>query len=84
LDRLAIALSGFGINVISELRSCSINNVGLIIVRDKIIVLIVTWRTTWENSPTSRVEWDALVQVIRKAMERHNRKGQRGVRRCKV
>jgi predicted secreted Zn-dependent protease len=70
LGRLAIALSGFGINVISKLRSCSINTVGLIIVHDKIIILIVTWRTTRENSATTRVEWDALVQVIRKARER--------------
>jgi hypothetical protein len=41
-----------------------------IIVHDKIIVLIGTWRTTRENSATTRVEWDTLVQVIRKARER--------------
>jgi hypothetical protein len=36
-------------------------------------------RTTWENSATTRVEWDALSQVIRKATERlHYRKGQAG------
>jgi hypothetical protein len=34
--------------------------VGLIIVHDKIIVLIGTWRTTRENSATTRVVWDAL------------------------
>jgi hypothetical protein len=28
-----------------------------------------TWRTTQENSATTRVEWDALGQVIRKARE---------------
>jgi hypothetical protein len=39
----------------------------LIIVHDKIILLIGTWRTTRENSATTRVEWDALSQVIRKA-----------------
>jgi hypothetical protein len=42
----------------------------LIIVHDKIILLIGTWRTTRENSATIRVEWDALGQVIRKARER--------------
>jgi hypothetical protein len=46
LGILAIALLGFGINVISELRSCSINTIGLIIVHDKIIVLIGTWSLT--------------------------------------
>jgi NADH:ubiquinone oxidoreductase subunit 3 (subunit A) len=35
----------------------------LFIVHDKIIVLIGTWRTTWENSATTRVEWDTLGQV---------------------
>jgi hypothetical protein len=33
---------------------------------DKIILLIGTWRTRRENSATTRVEWDALGQVIRK------------------
>jgi hypothetical protein len=42
----------------------------LIIIHDKIILLIRTWRTTRENSATTRVEWDALGQVIRKARER--------------
>jgi hypothetical protein len=42
----------------------------LIIVHDKIILLIGTWRTTRENSATTRVEWNALGQVIRKARER--------------
>jgi hypothetical protein len=42
----------------------------LIIVHDKIILLIGTWRTIPENSATTRVEWDALGQVIRKARER--------------
>jgi hypothetical protein len=42
----------------------------LIIVHDKIILLIGTWRTTQENSATTRVEWDALGQVTRKARER--------------
>jgi hypothetical protein len=42
----------------------------LIIVHDKNILLIETWRTNRENSATTRVEWDALGQVIRKARER--------------
>jgi hypothetical protein len=42
----------------------------LIIVHDKIILLIETWRTTRENSATTRVEWDALGQIIRKVRER--------------
>jgi hypothetical protein len=33
-------------------------------------MLIGTWRTTRENNATTRVEWDALSQVIRKARER--------------
>jgi hypothetical protein len=33
-------------------------------------MLIGTWRTTRKNSATTRVEWDALGQVIRKARER--------------
>jgi NADH:ubiquinone oxidoreductase subunit 3 (subunit A) len=32
----------------------------LFIVYDKIIMLIGTWRTTQENSATTRVVWDAL------------------------
>jgi hypothetical protein len=42
----------------------------LIIVHDNIILLIRTWRITRDNSATTRVEWDALDQVIRKARER--------------
>jgi hypothetical protein len=42
----------------------------LIIVYDKIILLIGTWSTTRENSATTRVKWDTLGQVIRKARER--------------
>jgi hypothetical protein len=34
--------------------------VGLFIDRDKIILLIGTWRTTRKNSATTWVEWDAL------------------------
>jgi hypothetical protein len=33
-------------------------------------MLTGTWRTTQENSATTRVEWDALGQVNRKASER--------------
>jgi NADH:ubiquinone oxidoreductase subunit 3 (subunit A) len=32
----------------------------LFIVHDKIIMLMGTWRTTWENSATTRVVWNAL------------------------
>ena len=32
----------------------------LFIVHDKIIMLIGTWRTTRENSATTRVVWDTL------------------------
>jgi YD repeat-containing protein len=32
-------------------------------------MLIGTWRTTWENSATTRVEWDTLGQLIRKTRE---------------
>jgi hypothetical protein len=60
LGRIAIALPDFGINVISKLQSSSINIVGLIIVHDRIIVLIRKWRTTQENSTTTRVLWNAL------------------------
>jgi hypothetical protein len=34
--------------------------VGLFNVDYKIILLIRTWRTTRENSATTRVEWDTL------------------------
>jgi hypothetical protein len=70
LGRLAIALPGFGINVTSELWSCSNFAIDLIIVHDKIIVLIGIWSLTWDNSATTKVEWDGLDQVIRKARER--------------
>jgi hypothetical protein len=33
-------------------------------------MLIGTWRTNRENSATTRVEWDALGQVLRKARDR--------------
>jgi hypothetical protein len=39
----------------------------VIIVHDKFIVLIGTWRTIRENSATRRVVWDALGWLIRKA-----------------
>jgi hypothetical protein len=32
----------------------------LFTVHDKIIMLMGTWRTTWENSATTRVVWDTL------------------------
>jgi hypothetical protein len=52
----------------------------LIIVHDKIILLIGTWRTTRENSVTTRVEWDTLGQIIRKVKERlpYPGRGKRG------
>ena len=39
-----------------------------IIIHGKIIVLIGTWRTTQENSATTRVVWDALRWLIRKGI----------------
>jgi hypothetical protein len=32
----------------------------LFTIHDKIIILIETWRTTWENSATTSMVWDAL------------------------
>jgi hypothetical protein len=37
------------------------------VVHDKIMSLIGTWRITRENSVTTKVEWDSLGQLIRKA-----------------
>jgi hypothetical protein len=57
----------------------------LFIVHHKITVLIGTWRTTRENRATTRVEWDTLGQVIRKARERlPYLKGASGRHRCRV
>jgi hypothetical protein len=67
LDSVAIALPGFEINVTTELWSHFIIIVALFIAHDKIILLIGTWRTTWENSATIRVVWNALGYIIRKA-----------------
>jgi predicted ferric reductase len=39
----------------------------LFTIHDKIIMLIGTWRTTQKNSATTRVVWDALGLLIRKA-----------------
>ena len=39
----------------------------IITLHDKIIMLIGTWRTTRENSATTRVLWDALGRLNRKA-----------------
>jgi hypothetical protein len=54
-----------GINI--TLWWCSNYVVVLIIVHDKIIMLIGTWRTTRENSAIIRVVWDTLSWLIRKA-----------------
>jgi hypothetical protein len=70
LGRLAIALPGFGINVTFELWSCSNYVVVLIIVHDKIIVFIGTWSLTWDNRATTRMEWDTIGWLIRKASGR--------------
>jgi hypothetical protein len=55
----AIALCGFGYGDIhhSLLYFCYQL---LFTVHDKIIMLMGTWRTTRENSATTRVVWDAL------------------------
>jgi hypothetical protein len=39
-------------------------------IHDKIILLIGPWSLTRKNSVTTRVEWDALGQLMRKARER--------------
>jgi hypothetical protein len=39
----------------------------LFTVHDKIIMLMGTWRTTRENSATTKGVWDALGYLIRKA-----------------
>jgi hypothetical protein len=36
-------------------------------VHDKIMVLTGTWSLTWDNRATTRVEWDTLGWLIRKA-----------------
>jgi hypothetical protein len=41
----------------------------LFMIHDKIILLIGTLRLTQENNATTRVEWVALDQLIRKASE---------------
>jgi hypothetical protein len=41
----------------------------LFMIHDKIILSIVTWSVTRENSAITRVEWDALGQLIRKVSE---------------
>jgi hypothetical protein len=40
---------------------------GLIFIHDNTIVLIGTWRLTWGKRATTKVEWDALYWLIRKA-----------------
>jgi hypothetical protein len=69
LGSLAIALPDWGINIIYELWSWFMIIVDFIIMHDKTILLIGTWRTTRENSATTRVEWDALGWLMRKASE---------------
>jgi hypothetical protein len=49
--------------------SCFIIVTELFIVHDNIMVLIGTWSLTWDNRATTRVEWDALGWLIRKAGE---------------
>jgi hypothetical protein len=39
----------------------------LIIVHDKLILLIGTWSLTWDIFAITRVEWDAIDWLIRKA-----------------
>jgi hypothetical protein len=61
-----IALCGFGYGYIHH--SCSHFYYQFIITfHYKIIMLIGTWRTTRENSATTRVVWDALGWLTRKA-----------------
>jgi hypothetical protein len=60
----AIALYGFGYR---DTHYYSWYYQLLFIVHVKIIMLIGTWRTTRENSATTRVVWDTLCWLIRKA-----------------
>jgi hypothetical protein len=55
----AIALCGFGYGDTHYHDLTFIINL-LFTIHDKIIMLIGTWRTTRENSATTRVVWDAL------------------------
>jgi hypothetical protein len=73
LGSIAIALPGFGINDTYDSWPCSIIIYYcclFIIVHGKIIVLTRTWRTTRENSAITRVVWDDLGWLIRKAIRR--------------
>jgi hypothetical protein len=58
LGSFAIALPGFGKVILYYVHVPIL--LMLIIVHDKIIMLIRTWRTTRENSATTRVVWDTL------------------------
>jgi hypothetical protein len=58
LGSFAIALPGFGKVILYYVHVPIL--LMLIIVHVKIIMLIGTWRTTWENNATTRVVWDAL------------------------
>jgi hypothetical protein len=65
LGSFAIAQPGFGKIILYYVHVPIL--LMLIIVHDKIIMLIGTWRTTQENSAITRVEWDTLGRLIRKA-----------------
>jgi hypothetical protein len=65
LGSFAIALYGFGINI--TLCPCSNYSVILFMFISRSLFLIGTWSLTWETRATTRVEWDALGWLTRKA-----------------
>jgi hypothetical protein len=68
MGSFAIALHGFW-DIIS-LYPCSNYFVILFMFMSRSLMLIGTWSLTWETRATTRVEWNALGWVIRKASGR--------------
>jgi hypothetical protein len=65
LGSFSIALYGFGLNI--TLCPCSNYSVILFMFMTRSLLLIGTWSLTWETRATTRVEWDALGWLTRKA-----------------
>ena len=81
LGSFAIALHGFWDNI--SLYPCSNYVVILFMFMSRPLILIGTWRLTWETRATTRVEWDTLGWLIRKASGRlPYLKGARAVGDC--
>ena len=66
LGSTCYCLCGFGYKDIHHLLLYFLLSV-YITIHDKIIMLMGTWRTTRENSATTRVVWDVLGRLTRKA-----------------